>query len=59
MNASATAGTAERPNFLTAEHGLKSWLLTLDHKRVAMLYLLSVSGFFLLGGFNIRYLNAW
>jgi len=41
---------AERPNFLTAEHGLKSWLLTLDHKRVAILYLISVSCYFLLGG---------
>ncbi len=45
-----TAVPAERPNFLTAEHGLKSWLLTLDHKRVAILYLISVSCYFLLGG---------
>ena len=56
MNAAATApapspsAMAERPNFLTAGHGLKSWLLTLDHKRVAMLYLIAVSGYFLLGG---------
>ncbi|MBP9143082.1 MAG: cytochrome c oxidase subunit I [Thermoanaerobaculia bacterium] len=49
MNAIASA-PAERPNFLTNGHGLKSWLLTLDHKRVAMLYLISVSCFFLLGG---------
>jgi len=46
----AITATAERPNFLTAEHGLKSWLLTLDHKRVAILYLISVSCYFLLGG---------
>lgn len=50
MNATATAAASERPNFLTAEHGLKSWLLTLDHKRVAILYLISVSCYFLLGG---------
>ena len=56
MNATASAlapspsDLAERPNFLTAEHGLKSWLLTLDHKRVAILYLISVSCYFLLGG---------
>jgi cytochrome c oxidase subunit 1 len=37
-------------NYLNATHGLKSWLLTLDHKRIALLYLFSVSGFFLLGG---------
>ena len=48
--ASSPSDTAGRPNFLTNGHGLKSWLLTLDHKRVAMLYLISVSCFFLLGG---------
>ncbi|MFN7977245.1 MAG: cytochrome c oxidase subunit I, partial [Vicinamibacterales bacterium] len=31
-------------------HGLKSWLLTKDHKRIAVLYLISISIFFLLGG---------
>ncbi|NTW01918.1 MAG: cytochrome c oxidase subunit I, partial [Oscillochloris sp.] len=29
---------------------LKSWLLTVDHKRIAILYLLSINVFFLLGG---------
>jgi cytochrome c oxidase subunit 1 len=37
-------------NYLNASHGLKSWLLTEDHKRIAILYLISVSIFFLLGG---------
>jgi len=37
-------------NYLNAEHGLKSWLLTQDHKRIAILYLISVSFFFLVGG---------
>ncbi len=37
-------------NYLNAEHGLKSWLLTVDHKRIAILYLISVSFFFLVGG---------
>jgi cytochrome c oxidase subunit 1 len=36
-------------NYLTAEHGLKSWLLTLDHKRIAILYLIGVSFYFLIG----------
>ena len=31
--------------------GLMSWLLTADHKRIAMLYLVSITFFFLLGGF--------
>ncbi len=37
-------------NYLNAEHGLKSWLLSLDHKRIGILYLISISVFFFLGG---------
>ncbi len=37
-------------NYLTAGYGLKSWLLTKDHKRIAILYLLSITAFFILGG---------
>ncbi|MCD9185505.1 MAG: cbb3-type cytochrome c oxidase subunit I [Pyrinomonadaceae bacterium] len=42
----------ERPavNYLNNGYSLKSWLLTRDHKRIAMLYLASVSFFFMLGG---------
>ena len=29
---------------------LRSWLLTTDHKRIAMLYMISITFFFLLGG---------
>jgi cytochrome c oxidase subunit 1 len=39
-----------RVNYLNAKYGIKSWLLTKDHKRIALLYLASVSFFFLLGG---------
>ena len=42
--------TDERINYLNAQYGLKSWLLTKDHKRIALLYLGSVTLFFLLGG---------
>jgi cytochrome c oxidase subunit I len=38
-----------RSNYLNAEYGLKSWLLTRDHKRIALLYLGSISFFFLIG----------
>src|SRR6202789_899067 len=38
-------------NYLNNGYGLKSWLLTTDHKRIAMLYLVSVTAFFILGGF--------
>ena len=47
-----TTAPAERKrlNYLNADYGVKSWLLTTDHKRIALLYLLSISVFFLLGG---------
>src|SRR5580693_6275437 len=37
-------------NFLTKENGLLSWLLTGDHKRIAVLYLISITFFFFIGG---------
>ncbi len=50
----ATAGRltseGEPLNYLNNGHGLKSWLLTKDHKRIALLYLFSVSFFFIIGG---------
>jgi len=38
-------------NYLNNGYGLKSWLLTKDHKRIALLYLWSITAFFFLGGF--------
>src|SRR6195256_3545923 len=37
-------------NYLNAAYGAKSWLLTTDHKRIALLYLVSVTGMFVIGG---------
>ena len=37
-------------HYLNHTYGLASWLLTKDHKRIAILYLISVSFFFALGG---------
>jgi cytochrome c oxidase subunit 1 len=37
-------------NYLNADYGIKSWLLTVDHKRIALLYLISISFFFAIGG---------
>jgi cytochrome c oxidase subunit I len=42
----AGAGT----NYLNHEKGLWSWLTTLDHKRIGILYMIAVMTFFLLGG---------
>src|SRR5947209_5490395 len=38
-----------RVNYLNAEYGVKSWLLTKDHKRIALLYLGGISFFFFIG----------
>ncbi len=38
------------PNYLTERRGIGSWLLTRDHKRIALLYLISTTVAFVLGG---------
>ena len=40
----------EEENYLNARYGLASWLLTLDHKRIGILYLLVTTVFFIVGG---------
>jgi cytochrome c oxidase subunit I len=44
--------TAKLPkvSYLNKEYGLKSWLLTADHKRIAILYLIAITFFFFVGG---------
>ena len=37
-------------NYLTHETGARSWLLTLDHKRIGLLYVFSITLFFAVGG---------
>ncbi len=39
-----------RRNYLTAGYSVRSWLLTTDHKRIAILYLLTITFFFMIGG---------
>ena len=51
----ATANTHELPaesrvNYLNSTYGLKSWLLTTDHKRIGLLYLISITLMFFIGG---------
>ena len=38
-------------HYLNQTYGIRSWLLTTDHKRIALLYLVSVTFFFFVGGF--------
>src|SRR5262249_15220667 len=40
-----------REHYLNVNYGIRSWLFTTDHKRIAWLYLLSVTVFFFIGGF--------
>src|SRR6266702_1545822 len=40
-----------KTNYLNADYGIKSWLLTTDHKRIALLYLISITAFFFVGSF--------
>lgn len=48
--ASTDLSALPQRNYLNSEYGLKSWLLTLDHKRIGILYLISTSFFFVIGG---------
>ena len=43
-------GHAEKDNFFTASSGIKSWLFTLDHKRIGIMYLVGVTVALFLAG---------
>jgi cytochrome c oxidase subunit 1 len=43
-------GRTLRLTYLNVAFGVRSWLLTVDHKRIAILYLVSVTLMFILGG---------
>ncbi len=43
---------AHRTNYLDAGYSVRSWLLTIDHKRIAILYLIGVTFFFAVGGLS-------
>ncbi|MEP6946115.1 MAG: cbb3-type cytochrome c oxidase subunit I [Acidobacteriota bacterium] len=46
----ARAEIYPKENYLTNGSSLSSWLLTKDHKRIAILYLIAVTFFFVVGG---------
>lgn len=45
----AELSTRSRVHYLNVSYGIKSWLLTTDHKRIALLYLVSITFMFLVG----------
>jgi cytochrome c oxidase subunit I len=46
----ATTPAQPGTNYLNADYGVRSWLLTLDHKRIGLLYLATITLMFGLGG---------
>ncbi|MCO6187779.1 cbb3-type cytochrome c oxidase subunit I [Rhizobium sp. L1K21] len=48
----------ERVSYLRAGHTLRSWLFTTDHKRVALLYMMSITFFFFIGGIAAAFVRA-
>ncbi len=61
MNQTVTAGQAvihTGENYLNHDKSIKSWLLTLDHKRIGIMYLGSVSLMFLAGGLLALFVRA-
>src|SRR5581483_11445142 len=39
-----------RETYLNTKYSVASWLLTKDHKRIAILYMISITFFFFIGG---------
>lgn len=52
------ASTTHGDNYINFESGIKSWLTTVDHKRIGLLYMISVMVFFLVGGIMALLLRA-
>lgn len=50
VSADHPAKAVPAQNYLTAGTTVRSWLLTTDHKRIAVLYMVSITAFFFLGG---------
>ena len=46
----AAVNKMPREHYLNSTYGIRSRLLTTDHKRIALLYLVSVTFFFFIGG---------
>src|SRR6266545_4706245 len=50
MSVSTAGAVTPRKNYLNISYAVWSWLLTRDHKRIGILYMISITAFFLLGG---------
>src|ERR1700745_3521704 len=50
MSAAPAAAVAPREHYLNVDYGIRSWLLTTDHKRIGILYMISITVMFFIGG---------
>ncbi len=50
MSAAPTVAVEPREHYLNVDYGIRSWLLTTDHKRIGILYMISVTVMFFIGG---------
>ena len=48
-----SAAGEEQESYLSAGYTVRSWLLTTDHKRIAILYMIAITFFFFLGSASI------
>jgi cytochrome c oxidase subunit 1 len=46
----AANGHSHDETYINAKKGIKSWLVTVDHKRIGVMYLVTILTFFLIGG---------
>ena len=44
------AGAVSEPDYLNNDYSLKSWIFPTDHKRIALLYMVTLTLFFFIGG---------
>ncbi len=46
----AATGHSHDETYINAKKGIKSWMVTVDHKRIGVMYLVTILTFFLAGG---------
>ncbi len=45
-----------RESYINIAYTVKSWLFTVDHKRIGILYLIAITAFFFIG---LMFLTVW
>ena len=50
MSQAAIEAREEVEHYITSDYSLKSWLLTTDHKRIGLMYMVAITFFFFVGG---------